>query len=481
VLVGIDGSRAGRAVRTGTEGYSLHLIAALLRRSSGNRYRLYFDREPPADLPFAERAEHRVIRFPRAWTHVRLAAELIRRPPELLFVPAHVIPLVCPVPAVATVHDVGYLWHRSAYTPLAWILLHAGTLLNARAARRIVADSRATARDLVDHFGVSPERIRVAYLGGPPVRVVDPDPEIVARYGLPPRYFLFVGTLQPRKNLTRLLRSFASVPQPRQSQVGLVLAGRPGIGSAELRQRAAALGLESRVTWLSYVPEEHLAPLYAGAVSLVFPSLYEGFGRPILEAMAWGTPVVASNASSLPEVVGPAGLLVDPYDVEGLSQAMARLLDDQPLRERLIVAGRLRAAEFTWDRCAAEVEVAFAEAAGTGFADQASWPVHSSRGGAVAQQAVRTVNITLSNNAIEPRVVRVPANYPIKFVVRNAGSCRHQYAVPAVPGFSIDVLPGQTTIEIFTFINVGTFLVVSNDDEDQKHGLRGELIVEALY
>lgn len=99
----------------------------------------------------------------------------------------------------------------------------------------------------------------------------------------------------------------------------------------------------------------------------------------------------------------------------------------------------------------------------------------------MVQEAVRVVNVTLTDNSIEPRVVMVPANYPIKFVVRNAGSCPHQFAVPAVPGFSIDVLPGQTTTETFTFVNVGQFEVVSNDDDDQKHGLRGELIVEALY
>ncbi len=99
----------------------------------------------------------------------------------------------------------------------------------------------------------------------------------------------------------------------------------------------------------------------------------------------------------------------------------------------------------------------------------------------MAQQAVRVVNVTLSDNAIEPRIVSVPANYPIKFVVQNGGSCPHQYAVPAIPDFSIDALPGQTASMVFTFLNVGRFEVVSNDDDDQAHGLRGELIVEALY
>jgi glycosyltransferase involved in cell wall biosynthesis len=363
VLIGIDASRAGRALRTGTEGYSLHLITALLQRPGPRRYRLYFDRAPSVDFPRSPRAEIRIIPFPRFWTHLRLSAELVRRRPDVLFVPAHVIPFICPAPAVATIHDVGYLWHRSAYTPLAWILLHIGTLQNARVARRIVVDSQATARDLIAHFGVASSRLRVAYLGAPPVREVPPDPEVATRYGLPPRYLLFVGTLQPRKNLGRLLDALARLPRSTGSSVSLVLAGRPGVGSARLRALAEALGVADRVVWLSYVAEEHKPSLYAGAQALVFPSLYEGFGLPVLEAMAWGTPVIASTSSSLPEVVGEAGLLVDPYDVDALARAMARVLEDGALREQLIAAGRERAAQFTWDRCAAEVEEALDEAA----------------------------------------------------------------------------------------------------------------------
>lgn len=362
VLIGIDASRAGRALRTGTEGYSLHLIAALLRRSGRYRFRLYFDRVPTADFPLSGHAEVRIIPSPRLWTQLRLAAELLRRRPDVLFVPAHVIPFICPVPAVATIHDVGYLWHRSAYSPTAWILLHLGTLQNARAARRIVVDSQATARDLITHFGVDRSRIHVAYLGAPPVREVSPDPSIAALYGLPSRYLLFVGTLQPRKNLGRLLEAFACLPPSTRSSISLVLAGRPGVGAARLRARAQALGIAERVIWLSYVAEEHKPSLYAGAQALVFPSLYEGFGLPVLEAMAWGTPVIASTSSSLPEVVGEAGLLVDPYDVDALAGSMAHVLEDAALRERLIAAGRARAAQFTWERCAAEVEVALQEA-----------------------------------------------------------------------------------------------------------------------
>ncbi len=359
MLVGIDASRAIRPVQTGTEIYSRQLIAALASRPTSNRYRLYVDRNPGSLLPTGERTETRIIPLERAWTHLRLGFDLVRDPPDLLFVPSHVVPLVCRVPSVVTIHDVGYLWYRSAYSPLAWILLHLGTIRNARGARRIVVDSRATANDLIHHFGVPANRLHVAYLGGPNVEEIAPDPSVRARYGLAERYFLFVGTLQPRKNVPGLLRAFAELRRRMAGPVDLVLVGQPGRGEADLRTLARKLGVEDYVRWLGYVPATDRPSLFASASALVFPSLYEGFGLPPLEAMAWGTPVITSNTSSLPEVVGDAGILVNPRDVTELANAMARILDDLTLRERLIAAGRVQAARFTWDRCASDVELAF--------------------------------------------------------------------------------------------------------------------------
>jgi glycosyltransferase involved in cell wall biosynthesis len=361
MLVGIDASRAVRPVQTGTETYSRQLIHALVDRPTDYFYRLYVDRAPSTHLPTSVRSEIREIHLTRAWTHVRLAWEVFSRAPDLLFVPSHVMPLLCRVPTVVTIHDLGYLWYRSAYRPLAWLALHLGTLHNARGAARIVVDSQATARDLEQHFRVDPSRMRVAYLGGPAVEVVPRDDNLLRRWQLPERYLLFVGTLQPRKNVPRLLRAFAALDQKETGPVALALAGQPGKGASGLHRLAANLGIADRVRWLGYVSADDRRSLMASATAFVFPSLYEGFGLPALEAMAWGAPVIASNASSLPEVVGDSGLLVDPLDVRGLAHAMGRLLSDSDLRNGLIEAGRQRATEFTWDRCATVVESAFAE------------------------------------------------------------------------------------------------------------------------
>lgn len=350
--IGIDASRAVVRPRTGTENYSYHLIREILARGRAHDYTLYFN-QPPAsgDFPTGSATE-RVMPFPRLWTHLRLSAEMSTHPPDVLFVPSHVLPLMHPERSVATVHDLGYLYWPKAH-PLArrWYL-HLSTLFNARSSSRVIAVSQATADDLVRRYGISREKIAVIPEGcGPEYR--PPSAEAVAavrsRYALPGRYVLAVGTIQPRKNLGRLVDAFRRVRQA-TGDVMLVLAGKPGWGAAPiLRQIAGA----SSVRVLGYVPDRDLPALLGGAEALAFPSLYEGFGLPALEAMACGTPVVCSNNSSLPEIVGDAGLLVQPTDADAIAGALILLLEDAALREELRRRGIERAASFSWTRCAA--------------------------------------------------------------------------------------------------------------------------------
>jgi glycosyltransferase involved in cell wall biosynthesis len=171
--------------------------------------------------------------------------------------------------------------------------------------------------------------------------------------GLPhgSRYVLHVGTLQPRKNLGRLVQAFAGVLET-VPDVHLVLVGKRGWGDEDLGRLARTLGVAERVLTPGYLPREMLPAVYSGAAAVLIPSLYEGFGLPALEAMACGTPVACSSTSSLPEVVGDAGLLFDPLDTDAIGRAMLRLLEDDSLRARMSHEGRARAALFTWERCA---------------------------------------------------------------------------------------------------------------------------------
>ncbi len=357
MIIGVDASRSTAVHRTGTEGYSLHLIRALLSLPAPHRYRLYFNAAPaPGLFPAGQNSECRVISLPRLWTHLRLAAEVTRDRPDILFVPAHVLPLAFAGRAVVTVHDLGYRFFPQAHPLFNRLYLDWSTRWNGRRAAVIVADSEATRQDLIAHYGIDSGRISVAYPGYDgtlrPVREPERLAAVRQRYDIPGDYALYLGTLQPRKNLIRLVDAFASLSSP---EVHLVLAGGPGWLSAPIVERARQAG----AILTGYVPDADKAALLSGASAFLFPSLYEGFGFPVLEAMACGVPVMCSNTSSLPEVVGgddePAALLVNPTDSAGLAAGIQRVLHDQSLRMELIGRGFDNLKRFSWHNCAVQV------------------------------------------------------------------------------------------------------------------------------
>ena len=367
MLIGIDASRTTVARRTGTENYALSLTRELLalgQEPAEHRFRLYFNDPPPPGLVDG-RAEQRVIPFPRLWTHVRLSWEMATRPPDLLFVPAHVVPVIHPRKCVVTVHDLGYLYYPEAHTRFQNAYLRWSTRYNARTAARVLADSQATRDDLIRHYRIPAGKIVVVYPGRDeglaPVTDAAALAAVRARYGLSGSYFLHVGTLQPRKNLIRLVRAFASLlasgdgrPTPLPERLQLVITGKKGWLYDELLEEVQKLGLaaEGRVVLTGYAPDADLPALLSGAVAFVFPSLYEGFGFPVIEAMSCGTPVVCSNASSLPEVAGEAALLVDPVDVAALAAALGRVAADEGLRRELSERGLRQASRFSWRQSA---------------------------------------------------------------------------------------------------------------------------------
>lgn len=372
MLIGIDASRATAAKRTGTETYSLHLIRALLAQGQGHQFRLYLNGAPASDL-FPVTAELRVIPFARIWTHVRLSREMQVAPPDVLFVPSHVLPVIHPQRSVVTIHDLGFHHYPETHTLFQNLYLRWSTRHNIRAASRILADSEATRRDLLRTYSVPKERIAVVYPGLDetlaPVREPQALDSVRRRYGIGKRYLLYVGTLHPRKNLVRLVMAFAALVSTiegrteaaRESWMGtdgrlqLVLAGQRGWLFDEIFKQVRDLGLEGRVVFTGYLPRNDLPAVLSGAQAFVFPSLYEGFGLPVLEAMACGTPVICSNTSSLPEVGGDAALQIDPLDEEALAAAMHRVIADEELRAKLVERGFERIRRFSWQQCASEV------------------------------------------------------------------------------------------------------------------------------
>lgn len=259
---------------------------------------------------------------------------------------------------VLTIHDMAHV-----YFPDAVDEVNIGYLKNelpqaAKKAHLLIADSENTKKDIMQFLDVPEEKVRVIYLGVDEGFKPLPDPDLQAtvrdRYRLPSRFILFVGTVQPRKNIEGLIRAYAQLCTRPDFSHTLVIAGGSGWKNEALKELIRTLGLGEKVHFTGYVDEADLPVIYNLADLFVFPSFYEGFGLPLLEAMACGVPVVSSNASCLPEVAGDAALLVDPHSVEDIAAGIARLLGDEALRRTCIERGRERAKLFTWEKCARE-------------------------------------------------------------------------------------------------------------------------------
>jgi glycosyltransferase involved in cell wall biosynthesis len=315
----------------------------------------------------------RLSRLPTDRPQVRILWEQFLQPwsvrragVDLLHCPAFVGPLASTCPTVITVHDLSFLFFPQNFRAMNRIYLKTLTRLSVRRARRIIAVSESTRRDLVHQYGLPPAKVDVVYNGVDAAFRPLPTTEVAAfrrRAGLPDRFLLFVGTLEPRKNVARLIEAYARLPEGRPP---LLLVGGKGWLYDEIFARVEELNLTHEVRHVGYVPATEL-PLWFNAAELfVYPSLYEGFGLPALEAMACGTAVVASSASSLPEVVGEAGRLADPFDTEALSSAMSQVLTHQEQREELREAGLKQAQAFTWPKAARQTVGTYRQALGQG-------------------------------------------------------------------------------------------------------------------
>jgi len=348
--IGIDASRASVKDKTGTEWYSFEIIRALAELDERPALRVYH-RDRSTLGAFAN-VEDVLIERQRFWTHRGLDAELRRSPVDALFVPAHVLPRSHPQATVVTIHDLGYRHEPGAHTLRRRVMLEATTRWNARRAARIITPSEATSRDLERSYGVSRERVDVVAHGVDYERFRPlPEAEVQATFtelDLRQPYLLFISTLQPRKNLSRLISAFEA---PELAAFQLVIIGAAGWKAGPIIDRMRASTRRDAIRWLGYVANEHIPALYNGAAAFVLPSLYEGFGLGVLEAMACGCPVVVSSAASLPEVAGEAGIVVDPRSVPDLRDGILQALDANESR-CLRECGLRRAGAFTWQRAA---------------------------------------------------------------------------------------------------------------------------------
>jgi glycosyltransferase involved in cell wall biosynthesis len=377
--IGIDAhllSFAGTYRQAGVSRYIAELLRAFAAEEGGEspcEYVAFVGRErPPADFlpPGAGRVRWRHSPLPTERAPVRIAweqalgpAAVLRERLDLFHGPVNALPLAAPCRGVITIHDLAFLAHPDAFNAAKRRYLALITALSARRAARVIAVSHFTRLEVIRRLRVAPGKVATVHNAADPAFAPRPPDEIArfrAAHDLPARFILSVGTLEPRKNLVGLLDAFARLLP--DTEADLVVVGGQGWLYAEALARVAALGLTGRVHFAGHVPDADLPLWYNAAAAFVYPSRYEGFGLPPLEALACGTPTITSAAASLPEVVGDAALLVEPRDPDAIAAALRRVLSDPTLRARLAAAGPPRAATFTWARAAAATRAVYAEA-----------------------------------------------------------------------------------------------------------------------
>ncbi len=413
MVIGFDGSRSFIENKTGTENYAYQLLRHLARIDRKNQYIIYLrpgnvvedwqeselavqrisepDNPPirqsanPLNYGWPENFRFKMLKFPRLWTQIGLAKQTFTDPLDVLFVPSHTLPLIRKpgLKTVMTVHDLGAEYLPGMHQLRQRLYLGLMTKIQLKTAAKLIAVSQATKDDLIAKIGVNPKSITVVYEGVNNIQednernnMIYKDKEMLIKDAeklsqsidkiiklYHNNYFLFVGTIQPRKNLERLIKAYAAFlnvktnPPIRQSAnplPKLILAGGKGWLSDDLFSLPQKLGIERHVIFTGRVSDAELGALYKNALGFTFPSLFEGFGLPVLEAFAAQIPVVTSNNSSLPEVAGEAALLVNPYKTEEIIDALIKMYNEKDLRSELVKKGEQQLKKFSWQKCAEE-------------------------------------------------------------------------------------------------------------------------------
>lgn len=355
--IGFDGRDLLRR-RTGVTGYAASLAQQLSQVGRAD-FRVYADTfADPLVVPPSEVRVRRLHGPPLVWKHLALPAALVRDGVRLFHSPTGTLPLWTSGKRVVTIHDLFADVHPEWFSHHVALTLQRAQRRAARTADAIIAVSETTRADLVERYGVEPCRVHVVHNGvdherfRPPSSDADLD-AVAHRFGVRRPFVLCVGSLMPWRNAARLLEAVAALRRDRAIQCDLLFVGRDIWGTDPTRALACANHWDAWARFAGYVLDADLPHLYAAASVLACPSLYEGFGIPSVEAMACGTPVVASTGGALPEVVGDAALTVDPRDVAAIADGLNRALSDDRLAAEMRRRGLIRAARYTWPRAAA--------------------------------------------------------------------------------------------------------------------------------
>ena len=356
MVLGIDASQANRKVKSGTEWYAFYLIQEfkkLLRNRSDVQVRLYVRDQLQEDLSkdLPDNFQVKILRWPFKyfWGQIRLSWEMLVNSPDTLFCPAHTIPLAHPYKTFTTLHDVGFEDYPELYDPLSRWYHKISARVAVKKAYHIFTVSEFSKERIIENYSCPQDKITVTYLGIATKRSAEQNVAIFKKYDLiENKYLLFIGRLEPKKNILNIVRAYEMA----HTDMPLVLAGRK-INIKDVEEYLSGRPeLQKKIKFLDYFAESDKAGLYQGAAIFLFPTLYEGFGLPILEAQALGVPVITSNTASNEEIAGQGAVIVDPESHYDISQAIQKLLENEELRKEKISFGYENIKRFAWEECA---------------------------------------------------------------------------------------------------------------------------------
>ena len=352
MLIGIDANEANLTPnRVGINQYAFYLLHALYDLKTSHSYVIYLKTSPLEDLPKERKNwSYRVIPFPMAWTQTRLPFDLYTHnpKPDVFFSMTHYAPRWSSTPTVVAIMDLGFLKTPEQFTLQDFNQLKSWTEYSVKQATRIVTISEHSKKDIISAYHIDPSKITVTYPGYDQ-KLFKPtlNSDVLKKYGIKEPYFLFLSSLKPSKNIEGLIRAFYNL-EPRT--YNLVIAGKKAWLYDKIFSLVKELNLEKRVIFTGFVEESEVPVLMTHAAAFVMPSFFEGFGIPVLEAMACGSPVVVSKIASLPEVAGPAGIYVDPHNISSIVSGLQTAIS--PEREGFVKKGLERVKLFSWDTCA---------------------------------------------------------------------------------------------------------------------------------
>ncbi|MBP9719241.1 MAG: glycosyltransferase family 4 protein [Candidatus Levybacteria bacterium] len=359
MIIGIDGNEANVENKVGIGEYAFQLLSQFSQfRVQSSEFRVYLKEKPREAMPMESGDwKYRIVKPYKLWTQIGLPLDLYRHKPRpaVFFTPTHYAPRFSPVPTVISIMDLSYIHFPELFAKKDLYQLQSWTKYSARNAAKILTISQSSKNDIIQIYGRKEHDVIVTYPGikQPYKERIVPMNELQKTYGISDKFILFVGTLQPRKNIERLIAAFAKI-SPSHKDVQLVIIGKPGWLYESILAAPQKYGVEKEVIFLSYVDDKALASFYTHAVCYVLPSLYEGFGLPVLEAMSYGCPVITSNVSSLPEAGGDAALYVNPLDIDDIASQMTNVIDNKSVRVAMIEKGKQQVKKFSWEKTAKE-------------------------------------------------------------------------------------------------------------------------------